>query len=202
SVTATITGPSGPAGGLYGGYVVLTDATDASKVLRVPFAGYIGDYQARPVLTGGFPYLGKLNSCTPVAVLRDSTCFGTGSYGVYPAGNSYSMVDAYNMPNLLIHLDHQVRRLRIEAFDAASGRAMGRIASDEYVGRNSSATTFFSYPWDGTTFRGTGKNDSQWQAVPNGNYVAKVSVLKALGDESNPAHWETWTSPVITIARP
>ncbi|HET9822113.1 MAG TPA: S8 family serine peptidase, partial [Burkholderiaceae bacterium] len=47
SVTATITGPSGPAGGLYGGYVVLTDATDASKVLRVPFAGYIGDYQAR-----------------------------------------------------------------------------------------------------------------------------------------------------------
>ena len=38
--------------------------------------------------------------------------------------------------------------------------------------------------------------------VPNGRYVAKLSVLKALGDESNPAHWETWTSPVITIARP
>ena len=38
--------------------------------------------------------------------------------------------------------------------------------------------------------------------VPNGQYVVKVSVLKALGDESNPAHWETWTSPVITIARP
>ena len=29
-----------------------------------------------------------------------------------------------------------------------------------------------------------------------------VSVLKALGDENNPAHWETWTSPEITIARP
>jgi minor extracellular serine protease Vpr len=30
----------------------------------------------------------------------------------------------------------------------------------------------------------------------------KVSVLKALGDESNPAHWETWTSPSFVIARP
>jgi hypothetical protein len=32
--------------------------------------------------------------------------------------------------------------------------------------------------------------------------VVKVSVLKALGDPDNPAHWETWTSPVITLARP
>ena len=32
--------------------------------------------------------------------------------------------------------------------------------------------------------------------------IGKVSVLKALGESSNPAHWETWTSPVITIARP
>ncbi len=34
------------------------------------------------------------------------------------------------------------------------------------------------------------------------NYLVKVLVLKALGDRSNPAHWETWTSPVITINRP
>ena len=33
-------------------------------------------------------------------------------------------------------------------------------------------------------------------------YIVTVSVLKALGDENNPAHWETWTSPEITIARP
>jgi len=32
--------------------------------------------------------------------------------------------------------------------------------------------------------------------------VVTVSVLKALGDENDPAHWEAWTSPVITIARP
>jgi len=37
---------------------------------------------------------------------------------------------------------------------------------------------------------------------PTGQYLVKVSALKAMGDESNPAHWETWTSSVITIARP
>jgi hypothetical protein len=38
--------------------------------------------------------------------------------------------------------------------------------------------------------------------VPNGQYVIKVSVLKALGDEDNPAHWETFTTNTVTIARP
>jgi minor extracellular serine protease Vpr len=37
--------------------------------------------------------------------------------------------------------------------------------------------------------------------VKNGTYVAKISVLKALGNPFNPAHWETWTSPVILIQR-
>lgn len=31
---------------------------------------------------------------------------------------------------------------------------------------------------------------------------ARVSVLKALGDENNPAHWEIWESPIITTDRP
>jgi hypothetical protein len=38
--------------------------------------------------------------------------------------------------------------------------------------------------------------------VPNGTYVLKLSVLKALGDTNNPAHWETWTSPVVTLNHP
>jgi minor extracellular serine protease Vpr len=39
-------------------------------------------------------------------------------------------------------------------------------------------------------------------AVPNGAYRLELSVLKALGDRSNPAHFEHWSSPTITIARP
>ena len=76
------------------------------------------------------------------------------------------------------------------------------MSDDEYVGRNSTATGFFTFTWDGNTFAGKGKNANQLYTVPDGQYLVKLSVLKALGDESNPAHWETWTSPVITIARP
>jgi hypothetical protein len=90
----------------------------------------------------------------------------------------------------------------MEAFDAATGTSVHRVSDDEYQPRNSTATGFFAFEWDGTTFTGKGKNANQQSTVPNGQYVVKISVLKALGDESNPAHWETWTSPTITIARP
>jgi subtilisin family serine protease len=200
---ATITPATGPVNGQYGGYIVLTDAATASKVYRVPFAGLVGDYQGIAVLTNASfptgPLLGKLNACT---LLRDLVCYGTGSYGVFPGGNTYTMADAYNIPRFLVHLDHQVRRLRIEAFDAVTGKAWQRITEEEYVGRSSTTTSFFDYLWDGTTFSGKGKNGAQQYTAPNGQYVVKLSVLKALGDANNPAHWETWTSPVITIARP
>jgi len=31
--------------------------------------------------------------------------------------------------------------------------------------------------------------------------VLEIRVLKALGDKNNPAHWEVWMSPVISIQR-
>lgn len=191
TVSATITPASAPAGGIYGGYVVLTDAADSAKVLRVPFAGYIGDYQARQVLAptaSGFPWLAKTTNGTTFSnnnVLR----------------TPYTMV-GFDIPFFAIHLDHQARRLRIEAFDAVTGKAWHRVSDDEYLPRNSTATGFFSFAWDGTTFSGKGKNNGQLHSAPNGQYVVKVSVLKALGDDNNPAHWETWTSPTVTIARP
>ena len=40
------------------------------------------------------------------------------------------------------------------------------------------------------------------RTVPNGTYHIELSILKALGDRRNPAHFERWTSPNITIARP
>ncbi len=173
---------------LYGGYVVLTP-DGGGATYRVPFAGFKGDYQSTQVLTptaSGFPWLAQL--------------VGT-SYFNRPAGATYTLVGD-DIPFFLMHLDHLSRRIRLEAFDAVSGRAWHRVSDDQFVTRNSTPGGFFAFTWDGSTFTGKGKNASQWYTVPDGQYVVKVSVLKALGDENNPAHWETWTSPVITIARP
>ena len=174
---------------IYGGYVVLTPQGGGS-VYRVPFAGFKGDYQSTVVLTptaNGFPWLAKT---------VNGTSFINGA-GRRP----YTMV-GFDIPYFAIHLDHLSRRVRLEAFDAVSGKSWHRVSDDEYVTRNSTPGGFFAFAWDGTTFTGKGKNNNQWYTVPNGKYVVKVSVLKALGDENNPAHYETWTSPTITIARP
>jgi subtilisin family serine protease len=174
---------------IYGGYIVFTPQ-GGGAVYRVPFAGFKGDYQSTQVLTPtalGFPWLAQVVGSSYVN--RNAT------------GATYTMVGS-DIPYFLMHLDHLSRRIRLEAFDAKTGKAWHRVSDDAYVTRNSAPGSFFAFTWNGTTFTGKGKNASQWYQVPNGRYIVKVSVLKALGDENNPAHWETWTSAVITIARP
>jgi hypothetical protein len=102
-----------------------------------------------------------------------------------------------DIPRFWIHLEHQVRKMRMEVFDAKSGKAWHRALELEYLPRNRTSNSAFSSRWDGTT--STGKKT---YVVPDGDYVVKLSVLKALGDDDNPDHWETWTSPVLTIDRP
>jgi minor extracellular serine protease Vpr len=182
TVDVTITPPAAPLGGQYGGYLVLKP-DDGSATLRVPYAGYIGDYQARPVMTPTvyrFPWLAKSSG---------------GSYSNQPDGATYSLAGG-DIPYFLVHLDHQSRMLRMDVIEAATGRVWRRAAEYEYLGRNSTATGFFAYSWDGLV-----KVGSRTEAAPVGRYRMRLSVLKALGDPTNEAHWERWESPVITIAR-
>ncbi|HXW09881.1 MAG TPA: S8 family serine peptidase, partial [Steroidobacteraceae bacterium] len=193
SVDVTITANAGLADlSQYGGYLVLTPQ-GGGQVYRVPYAGLKGDYQAKPVFTGGFPFLGRLTACS---LVRDLDCYVGGSYTVPAAGTVYSMTNAFNVPQLLVHLDHQVRLFRVEIFDS-NGKAWHREYNEDYVGRNSTATGFFTFALDGVTTAG-----NKSYTLPEGTYTAKVSVLKALGDAANPAHWETWTSPAFVIDRP
>ena len=189
TVDVTITAnESLPDRSLYGGYITLTP-TGAGTKMSVPYGGMKGDYQTTQVLTptaNGFPWLASL---------------AAGSYTNQPAGATFTMADG-NIPYFLMHLDHLSRQIKLEAFDASTGAFVGKVSDEEYVTRSATPSGFFAFTWDGVTFRGRTGNPVAVREAPNGNYVVKVSVLKALGDASNPAHWETWTSPAITIARP
>ncbi len=168
---------------LYGGYLTLTPQ-GGGAFYRVPFAGIKGDYQAAPVLTptpNNFPWLAKL--------------IGANFFN-QPGGAAYTLAGG-DVPYVLLHLDHGVRRIRMEVFEAASGKAWHRALEIPYLARNSTATSFFSFSWDGTTTAG-----KKVYTVPNGQYVIKLSVQKALGEDNDPTHWETWTSPVVTLNRP
>jgi subtilisin family serine protease len=184
SITVTITANASlPDKALYGGYLVLTPQSGGREV-RVPYAGFKGDYQSIQVLTptaNNFPWLAKVSG---------------GSLVNQPAGASYTLQGG-DVPYFILHFDHQSRELVFDVVNADTGKAWHRALREEYLPRNSSATSYFTFTWDGTTVAG-GKT----YTVPNGRYILRASVRKALGDSSNPAHVETWQSPVITIARP
>jgi subtilisin family serine protease len=167
-------------GSLYSGYLVFTAGP---TVLRVPYGGYKGDYQQRQVLTPtakNYPWL----------VSRAAA--GTN----LPSGGTFTL-QSTDQPALLVHFEHFARRMVVEAFDAGVGKPYGTVFDIEYVSRAQAATTVVQYSWNGSV----AFNKSS-MLVPNGTYVLKLRVLKALGDENNPADWETWTSPVITINHP
>jgi minor extracellular serine protease Vpr len=184
TIRVTITPPPQADGArLFGGYITLTPS-DGGQVLRVPYTGYNGDYQAIRVFTlAGFPLLAKLTAA---------------GFVPQPGGAIFTLTGD-DVPFILLHLNHQVANLKMEVIDVATGKSLNFADDEDFIGRNSAANTFFAVSWDGTTMRRAG---GKTRAVPNGTYRIDLSVLKALGDPRNPAHFERWSSPNITIARP
>ncbi len=194
TVGVTITKPLAQ-GHQYGGFIRL--AGDNGTTLRVPYAGFSGDYQAIQVLTPtpfSFPWLAKRNGS---------------SFSKQSDGAVYTTKDG-DVPYFLLHFEHQARRLELTVLDAATGQpftgngALQRqptFSTEDYLRRNSTSTAFFAWAWDGTLKRNTPGGEFA-NPVPEGTYKVRVSVLKALGDEANPAHSETWTSPAFVIDRP
>jgi len=186
---------------LYGGYVVLTPR-GGGETLRVPYVGFKGDYQSLPVLTSascGLPAVFKVNASASDA------CLGGGIQRLGAAGASFTLQGA-DVPIVLYHLNHQVRKLTVQVYkaDGSPVHPVFNYATQlDYLPRNSAATSFFEFDWDGTRSQDNGGgNGDHRKVVPNGTYILKLSVLKALGSESNPADWETFTSAPLTLARP
>ncbi|GAA1137813.1 hypothetical protein GCM10009583_04380 [Ornithinicoccus hortensis] len=199
SVELTLTPPDQD-GLQYTGYVEFTAEDDS--VLRVPYAGYSGDYQEIEVLTPGaiegveFPVLGQLVDC---AVLEGSECIGGGTYDIFPDTGEgdepvYDLAEG-NIPVFLANLGHQSRSMTLTAYEAnadgSQGEEVGVVEVEDYLPRSASPTGFSTFTWDGTFEGGT---------VPDGKYVLEATVLKALGEPGNEAHQETWTSEPFTIA--
>jgi subtilisin family serine protease len=199
-----------PTGGLYGGYLVFVDQADEDNLFTVPYAGFKGDYQSIVAIPDQ-PVIGKLNA--PFVK-------GQQIYSQAPANEVWTLQSPDEIPNVLIHFDHQVRHLELSVVDAATGTPVHPVFSTflvrNFVARNGlrpppggpfNTDTInddvTAFAWDGTRMHdnGAGTPDHR-KAVPDGPYKIVVKALKAGGDPNNPAHWETWTTPTITIDRP
>jgi minor extracellular serine protease Vpr len=200
-VGVTVQAGAWPDKSLYGGYVVLTPR-GGGVTLHVPYVGFKGDYQSLPVLTGA--------ACSLPAVFQikaggSDSCLGSGISRLGSAGSIFTLSGS-DFPILLFHLNHQARKLTIQIYKADGSPvhpSFNYATQADFLGRNSTPTSFFEFDWDGTRSQDSGGgNGDHRKAVPNGRYVLKLSVLKALGNASNATDWETFTTPPITLARP
>jgi minor extracellular serine protease Vpr len=190
SVSATITAdPALAEGGLYGGYLVFTpEGAGATGTLRVPYSGFKGDYQALAILaptTNGYPWLTDKTGAKK------------------PSGATFTLRGG-DTPRVVVHFEHAARLVKMNIVEATKLKSWGRALTEDYypqssatvVGSDATDATF-TFTWNGTTTLG-----KKVVEVPNGDYLIKLSVLKALGDPSRAADWEVWTSPVVTINHP
>jgi hypothetical protein len=213
TVDVTITANTGLADrSLYGGYIVITPR--GGEAVRVPYSGFKGDYQSiqvvkptvlvRPDKQPSLPLpwlatlVGDATKCPAPNdfVLLDPTGVLTSGFCNRSSGATFTLKDG-DVPYVVAHLDHESRLVRMEVRDALTGKDWHRALELPYFARNGTATSFFGFSWDGVTVAG-----NRLYTVPNGKYQIVLTVIKALGDGSNPADVETWTSAVITIARP
>lgn len=204
TVDVTVSAPAEPVLGQYGGWVVLTPAE--GQPLRVPFAGFAGDYQQLPILTDagfGLPALGDVTACQRYIGVN---CTMGGEYDLLPDGATFTMTEG-DYPVVIAHLEHAAQNVSLQLFHAKADGTPGRpyagrlstVFSEDFVGRSGAATAFNAYTWDGTRPRGSGSD--RRVEVPDGRYILRLSATKPLGDPSNPAHVETWDTPVITVDR-
>ncbi|WP_328591657.1 S8 family serine peptidase [Occultella glacieicola] len=190
----------------YGGYISLT--AGAAQPIRVPYAGFAGDYQALPLmLTEGsaFPALAALTECS---VLEGPDCLAGGSWDLAEEGQVYSMADG-DVPTTLVNLAHPARSVQVDIYHANADGSRGDPAGvnptyqvHDYLGRSVNPNDFSAFTWDGTlTGPGHGRGGDRVQTLPDGNYVMEITALAALGDEANPDHVESFTSPAFTVDR-
>jgi minor extracellular serine protease Vpr len=207
TVDVTFTTPALLNGLVYGGYLRVTGG---GADYRVPYAGFWGDYQLIQVLAPGgcnFPGIFKSGGqtvctaatpTTPAAVLADYTRQNDAA--------TFNVEDRDDRPILLFHLAHQSQRLEIRAINELTHQSY-LVAYADYLSRsptnglNEASGAFASYRWDGKKGFTNTTDRTRRNEVPAGLYRLQAVVTKALAEPGNPAHIETYTSPLMNIVR-
>src|SRR5207247_4723343 len=138
AVDVMIAAPSSPLKGLYGGYIVATSDEEPASTYRVPYAGFIGDYQSITVLSGPT----RVCRADAAGVLSFVPTSGTGTVG------TFTFADATQTPIFCVHFDLQSRSVTFKA-RAAAGTTYSPALSFVYFPSNSSAMSVFAPGWGG-----------------------------------------------------
>ncbi|WP_303848709.1 S8 family serine peptidase [Natrononativus amylolyticus] len=181
----------------YGGYVELTPDDDDLETLRVPYAGYAGDYQELDlfgyfVLEDDVPdFVEQEPRLSEIVYDEDGEIAG---YEPVEDGHTFALRDD-DVPVLEAFFGHFPQEMRVYAVHQQSGREWLAM-SDQYLPRSSGPDVYYAFPWPGTTQAGRSDNV---RPVPGGTYTLRVEALRTLGDPDADEHWDTWESPEFEL---
>ncbi len=95
------------------------------------------------------------------------------------------------LPSALVYLGHQPAALEVAAERVGTGEVV-EWAREDFVGRSPGPDDTFAVELARFAEEVPG-------ALEPGEWVLEIRVLKALGDEADPEHWESWRSPAFTL---
>ena len=177
-VVVTVTAPAGLLEkSVFGGYIQVLNE-ESQDTLNVPYIGFKGDYQAvSPSIPTqrGYPWLLKRPSEEHQSM-----------------GASYSLEDD-DEPVVRFYLEWPADQLMVQLeVDGEYYNSRIRLNADP-----TRPDDYSTYSFDGSVWR----NEEEFE-VPDGEYRARLALLKALGNESNANHWQYQALPNITFDRP
>jgi len=189
--SVTITAPEDvPDGTIYGGFIDLSPQTSDSNMVRIPFAGFKGDYQDLPVI-GVSPFLTDTDSTVTVDGDPPNVPIYLPEVEPVEPGQRYRMVGD-DVPTFAFGLQHQAQRVTAEIIP------QGRLS---WLGAQPGFTVELvprSQPGNVFVF---GLGDVDASGLPDGRYTIRITVLKAAGNPSNPAHIVSAETPHFFIDR-
>lgn len=212
--TATVAATIAPQGpdfwddtAIYGGFLTFSPTSGSTQALRVPYAGFVGDYQGiDPIQSGScsLPTLAHFGSASD-SIACDKDIPAIAGFTAARTGGTWSQ-PLKDPVVLLWHLQHQVQQLTVTLVDAAgnpvtAGNRNPVLYQVSGVPRNSTATAFGGFVWDGrSTFTDNGNGAAHSKAVPAGDYRLVLTAVKTKSlTDSRPNETQVWTSPVITL---
>jgi subtilisin family serine protease len=172
-----------PAGSVFGGRITARPEAGGES-LTAAYSGYHGDYSAIPILEHPeYP-------CLAVVVAQDPETRQF-EFRDLEESETFSLAAGPDLA-ALVYLGHQVAGMEVGMANAETG-AVVEWEREQYLPRSPG-------PDDALVIHLKDLVAERPSALEPGRWTLSIRVLKALGDEANPAHWEQWESPVFTLA--
>lgn len=196
-VEVTITAPRvGLPNHQYGGYLVFEPEDDDASTLRVPYAGFAGDY------ADGMPLLGtwywgpgvddeiEFVEIDPLLAVEDGEEYEI----IEEDGHVFRTRDG-EYPVVAPFFGHFPQEMELWAVDQERDKRY-LVMQDEYLPRSPALVERYVFEWDGTVRAGSSENR---RGLPSSSYTLELRVLRAMGDADNPEHWDEWESPEFEL---